>query len=179
MRDKYPFAKLCSFVNWLPINSGAIENNIGVEKIRGDDAPLCDKIVKTLENSRPLFTFIAFDGADEAGHHGGYGSAEHLDTIKLMDERCRRIFEAAEKTGGLDDTLILIVTDHGGVGHGHGGNDDLEMLNSYIAAGDGLNAGEYKNPEFRTATVASVACAALGAAQSKDYDFTVPANFFA
>ena len=53
------------------------------------------------------------------------------------------------------------------------------MLNSYIAAGDGLNAGEYKNPEFRTATVASVACAALGAAQSKDYDFTVPANFFA
>ena len=63
-----------------------------------------------------------------------------------MDERCRRIFEAAEKTGGLDDTLILIVTDHGGVGHGHGGNDDLEMLNSYIAAGDGLNAGEYKIP---------------------------------
>lgn len=178
LRDKYPFAKLCSFVNWLPINSGAIENNIGVEKIRDDDAPLCDKIVKTLENSRPLFTFIAFDGADEAGHHGGYGSAEHLDTIKLMDERCRRIFKAAEKTGGLDDTLILIVTDHGGIGHGHGGNDDLEMLNSYIAVGKGLKAGRYDNAEFRTATVASVACAALGAAQSKDYDFTVPADYF-
>lgn len=51
------------------------------------------------------------------------------------------------------------------------------MLNSYIAAGDGLNAGEYKNPEFRTATVASVACAALGAAQSKIMTSPFPPTF--
>ena len=52
LRDKYPFAKLCSFVNWLPINSGAIENNIGVEK-SATTTPLF-----AIKSSKPLKTAV-------------------------------------------------------------------------------------------------------------------------
>lgn len=179
LRDKYPFAKLCSFVNWEPINFGGIEHNIGVEKFRNDDNPLADQIVSKLLTDRPLFTFIAFDNVDEAGHHGGYGSKEHLSAIMAAEQNCRRIYEAIEKSGRKDDTLFIILTDHGGIGHSHGGNDDKERLNSYIAVGKGLKSGKLESEDFHTATMAAVVLRALGVCQSDSCDFPVPEGYFA
>mgnify|MGYP004519536497 FL=1 len=179
LRDKYPFAQLCSFVNWEPINFGGIEHNIGVEKFRNDDNPLADQVIEKLVSSRPLFTFIAFDGVDEAGHHGGYGSEEHLSAIMSAEQNCRRIYEAIEQSGRMDDTLFIILTDHGGIGHGHGGNDDKERLNSYIAVGKGLKSGKLESEDFHTATMAAVVLRALGVSQSDSYDFPVPECYFA
>lgn len=179
LRDKYPFAKLCSFVNWEPINFGGIEHNIGVEKFRNDDNPLADQIVSKLLTDRSLFTFIAFDNVDEAGHHGGYGSKEHLSAIMAAEQNCRRIYEAIEKSGRKDDTLFIILTDHGGIGHGHGGNNDKERLNSYIAVGKGLKSGKLESEDFHTATMAAVVLRALGVCQSDSCDFPVPEGYFA
>lgn len=179
LRDKYPFAELCSFVNWEPINFGGIEHNIGVEKFRNDDKTLAEQIVSKLLTDRPLFAFIAFDDVDEAGHHGGYGSKEHLSAIMAAEQNCRRIYEAIEKSGRKDDTLFIILTDHGGIGHGHGGNDDSERLNSYIALGKGLKSGKLESEDFHTATMAAVVLRALGVCRSDSFDFPVPEGYFA
>ncbi len=179
LRDKYPFAELCSFVNWEPINFGGIEHNIGVEKFRNDDKTLADQILSKLLTDRPLFTFIAFDNVDEAGHHGGYGSKEHLSAIMAAEQNCRRIYEAIEKSGRKDDTLFIILTDHGGIGHGHGGNDDKERLNSYIAVGKGLKSGKLESEDFYTASMAAVVLRALGVRRSDSFDFPVPEGYFA
>lgn len=89
------------------------------------------------------------------------------------------IYEAIEKSGRKDDTLFIILTDHGGIGHGHGGNDDKERLNSYIAVGKGLKSGKLESEDFHTATMAAVVLRALGVCQSDSCDFPVPEGYFA
>ena len=64
-------------------------------------------------------------------------------------------------------------------GHGHGGNDDKERLNSYIAVGKGLKSGKLESEDFHTATMAAVVLRALGVCQSGSCDFPVPEGYFA
>ncbi len=127
VRRAYPDSVLCSISNWEPINTGIIEHNIGVEFDTADNgASTTDKVVECIRTKKPDLLFIHIDDPDEAGHHFGYGTQGHLDCISNVDSMVGRIYDACVESGIIDDTLFLVITDHGGFRHGHGGYTDTE-----------------------------------------------------
>ena len=123
VREAMPEATLASFCNWSAVNIGIIEDGIGVVKWNGDDdTAVAAKVVSYLGGNVPTLLFVHFDSCDAAGHKNGYGSAGHLAAVSAVDGLIGQIHQALDRNGMLDDTLFMVVTDHGGTPQGsHGG----------------------------------------------------------
>ena len=79
------------------------------------------KYINNLDASKPSFTFVYYIEPDSTGHKKEWGSAEYNEALSLCDEGLGEIFKAVEAKGMLDDTLFVLLTDHGGEGTKHGG----------------------------------------------------------
>ena len=60
-------------------------------------------------------------------------------------------------SGELEHTIILITADHGGIGHGHGGNTPEEVNVPWILTGKGVVNGELQVPIKTYDTAATLA----------------------
>ncbi|MBN2652488.1 MAG: alkaline phosphatase family protein [Spirochaetales bacterium] len=124
---------VASLVKWGTIN----DNILGDEKDIIDfqynaksDEDLFERSKKLLSDSDPDVVFIAFDDPDAAGHSSGFSpfSNKYLEQISLTDSyayELLKIVEAREAYAN-EKWLIIISTDHGGSGTGHGGQSDHE-----------------------------------------------------
>ena len=127
VRQAYPDAVLCSVSNWEPINRGIIEHDIGVfMETASDGASTTEKVVDCVRTKKPDLLFVHIDDPDGAGHHHGYGTKGHLDCISDVDAMVGKIYDAYASAGIIEDTLFMVITDHGGFKHGHGGYTDTE-----------------------------------------------------
>ena len=127
LRHAYPESVLCSVSNWEPINHGIIEHDVGVFlQTAPDGAETTKKAEECIRTQKPDLLFIHIDDPDGAGHHFGYGTEGHLACITNVDAMVGRLFRACVDAGIIDDTLFLVITDHGGFKHGHGGYTDTE-----------------------------------------------------
>ena len=127
VRKAFPDSVLCSVSNWEPINHGIIEHDIGVFMQTADNGEhTTDKIVECVKTQKPKLLFIQIDDPDEAGHAYGYGTENHLKCITNTDMLVIRVYEAYEEADIIDDTLFIVIADHGGYIKGHGGYSDGE-----------------------------------------------------
>ena len=160
IREADPDCYLASVVNWNPINHGIVEDGFGVDKHTApNDSELTDIIVECVAK-KPKFLFVQLDDVDGAGHSGGYGSEKHLEEIQRADSYTGRIYDAYQKAGILDDTLFIVIADHGGVRTGHGGYTDTEKYVYFAVAGKGVKKGLI--PYSETKDIAAVVLSALG-----------------
>ena len=78
----------------------------------------------------PDVIFAKFSFPDATGHTGGYNSANALyqEKCREADQRGFSLIRTLKErsTYALEDWLIIISTDHGGKGKGHGGQSILE-----------------------------------------------------
>ena len=122
IRNTYPEATMGSIVNWSPINYGVIEHNIGVDlQTNSSDDEIANTAVKYWTENDPIMTFLHFDSVDHEGHSTGYQKEKYYEALKNVDRDVGVVYDALESLGYLDDTLFVILTDHGGVGTNHGG----------------------------------------------------------
>jgi len=127
VRRAFPDSVLCSVSNWEPVNKGIIEHDVGVlMQTAPDGEATTEKVVECVLTEKPDLLFVHIDDPDGAGHHHGYGTEGHLDCITNVDAMVGRIFDAYVRAGMIEDTLFLVITDHGGFHHGHGGYTDGE-----------------------------------------------------
>lgn len=160
INDAYPGSDFASYCNWNPINLGLIEKDLNVDKYTNpNDRELTDKIVERVK-SKPTFLFVHFDETDGAGHKYGYGSKEHLQTITYEDEQTGRIFDAYKAAGILDETLFIVISDHGGYERSHGGYMDTEKYIFFGACGKGIKKSEVA--DMRTVDLYAVILYAFG-----------------
>lgn len=140
VRKAMPEAVLCSVSQWDPINYGIIEHDVDVfMETAKDGTETTDKVVKCVLEKKPTLLFIQIDDPDGAGHHHGYGTEGHLACIRNTDKLVGRIHEAYEQAGILDDTLFIVITDHGGYEKGHGGYTDGEKYIFFALSGKTVN----------------------------------------
>lgn len=76
--------------------------------------------IETIDTSKNNFAFFYFNEPDATGHKKGYGSAEYNAMLTECDAALGEIFKALEEKGMIDDTLLILSTDHGGDGTAHG-----------------------------------------------------------
>ena len=176
-REKYPDAKLASFCNWNPINTGIVENGIDVFKDTSGDKELSSKICNYIKENDFTLIFIQFDEVDGAGHGNGYGTPGHLAKIAETDVYVGDIYNALEESGQLEDTLIILSADHGGTPQGgHGGTTDAEKIIFIAFAGKTVNKCELCELEVRD--IAAITVCALGEEQPVSWTARVPKGLF-
>ncbi len=90
---------------------------------------------------RPNFLFVHLDHVDHAGHAYGHGTAKYYASVAKADALIAKIRQATVDAGIADETVILITSDHGGVGKGHGGETLAELEIPWIAYGKGIKPG--------------------------------------
>lgn len=181
IREAMPDAELGSYCDWNPITFGIVENNQNVANATARDTDLIPMICDYIREKKPTFLFTQLDSVDGAGHGHGYGSVEHLRRIHEVDELVNDVYETVRETGILDDTLFMLIADHGGFGTGHGGWTDEEKYVTFAAAGKGVQCGQIEEMNIRD--LAAIVLYALGidapAFDEQGWTAQIPAGIFA
>lgn len=181
IREVMPDAVLGSYCDWNPITFGIVENNQNVAHETARDTDLIPMICDYIRAKKPTFLFTQLDSVDGAGHGHGYGTEKHLQRIHEVDELMNDAYEAVREAGILDDTLFILIADHGGHGKGHGGWTDEEKLVTFAVSGKGIQKGTIEEMNIRD--LAAIVLYALGidAPEFDEQGWTaqVPAGIFA
>lgn len=159
VRTAMPDAKIISCSEWGAINGLINEEDRTDSNTARDSAALMDIILEKVKE-KPTLLFIQLEDPDSAGHGTEYGSEEYLAAIRLDDGYVGQVYDAYRALGILDDTLFLVITDHGGIRCGHGGYTDEEKYITLAAAGKHVPHGEI-GPAY-TRDLAAIVLYALG-----------------
>ena len=116
-----------SLVNWLPIQTHITANFVdyGPEESLSD-FEVYNSCKEILTNNNPVqgdVIFLQFDELDGAGHSFGFSAdvEEYSSTLSTIDNYIEDLFNIIQnKRTNSEDWLVLIVSDHGGDGTGHG-----------------------------------------------------------
>jgi predicted AlkP superfamily pyrophosphatase or phosphodiesterase len=78
------------------------------------------------------FVFIIYENTDSAGHDFGFtfNNPVYKDSFKTEDAYGYEVIKAIEarETYDTEDWLIIVTSDHGGIGTGHGGPSIQERM---------------------------------------------------
>ncbi|MFW2383023.1 MAG: alkaline phosphatase family protein, partial [Acidimicrobiales bacterium] len=125
-----------ALLNWKPI-ANIVENDaldiryfLNSGYGRSDDDRIADAAATVLGEC-PDVAFAYLVSPDLAGHDGGWGSGSYLAALTHSDRALGRILDA------VDDSAVLVTTDHGGHGHDHEESEaeDLETFMVIKASG--------------------------------------------
>ncbi|WP_257658507.1 alkaline phosphatase [Parapedobacter lycopersici] len=113
-----------------------------------------------IQENRPVLTVVHLDHVDGAGHHYGHGSPAYFQAISKADTLVGQLLDGIKRAGIAGETLVIITSDHGGIGKGHGGETPEETTIPLIMSGPGIKAGyQLKQPIYPYDIAATIAFA--------------------
>jgi predicted AlkP superfamily pyrophosphatase or phosphodiesterase len=136
-----PEAKIVSCSEWNAIN-GLLTDEDRVDANTAPNSAALMDIISEKVKEHPTLLFIQVEDPDSAGHAGEYGSEDYLRAIRRDDSYVGQVYDAYRREGLLDDTLFLVITDHGGIRNGHGGYTDEEKYITLGAYGHSVPKGK-------------------------------------
>lgn len=131
LKDKKSTAKTAFYYNWAelvnPMNKKYIDE-VSFEK----DDKYQDNYAKAIDFAAknandPTLIFLYSVHTDHAGHRHKWMSPEYISAIEEADVAIGGFIEQLKARNLFNDTYFLLITDHGGVGTGHGGVSMKEM----------------------------------------------------
>lgn len=180
LKQERPMLNQASFTTWSPINKGIIEDSAGAYKVNGgNDNNTTQKTVDYIKaegkNSRNIFVHL--DEVDGAGHNYGYGSTKWYEALQKADQHVGQIVQTLEEEGLMEDTLIIVTTDHGGRGTGHGGSSPEEQTIFWTAKGKSITPGTVLS-DVENMDTAAVVAHALRLDIPENWDAKIPTGLF-
>ena len=118
--------------------------------------------LQLLKEKQPKFTYVYQHLPDCYGHKCGWGTPEFTNACVNVDKNLGKLVKCLEETGLRDDTLILLVADHGGEGKKHGMAlaDCFDI--PFLASGPAVKEGFRLREPVLLADAAPTIVAALG-----------------
>lgn len=158
--DQMENAEIGAIYHWTGFGrlfeKGAVDYDISPDS-EDETAALASAYIK---EKKPTFTFIHFDHVDHGGHEYGHGSPEYYESVEKADKMLAEVMEAIKTSGMVDETLIIISADHGGLGKGHGGESIQEIEIPFIVWGKSVKKNHVlKYPVYQYDNAATVAFA--------------------
>ena len=139
IEDAFSNVNTVSICHWAPINDYIVVTDADIIENVGSDNEVREAAVDQLENADPHAMFIHLDEVDYAGH--GYGFSpnvtQYMSAIEQADTHVGGVLAAlyARPNYAQEDWVVIVTSDHGGVGYNHGGNSMEERNVSFIASG--------------------------------------------
>ena len=105
------------FNNWPPLHElprpGTVDTIFSIEPEHGS-AQVTAAAIDCLHRDKPNFCFVHFDDPDAAGHEHGWESAEQCAAVTRCDKQVGELLNAMTEAGMRDESLVFILSDHGG-----------------------------------------------------------------
>ncbi|WP_308636898.1 alkaline phosphatase family protein [Paenibacillus silvisoli] len=182
VREADRAAKLASFSAWEPINYGIIESDLEVHNISLPDRDVALAAADYITNNPDVrLLFVHLDLPDMAGHKHGYNTPEQLRAIEETDANTGIILDGLERAGLMDESLIIIVSDHGGGGEidtDHGSDHPLDKTIFWACAGPGIEPGTILSTNLTITDTAAVVAHALGLEAPITWEAKLPERLF-
>lgn len=158
LREQRPHAVLACFHDWSGFGRLVERRALNVIEHVAGPSNTVRRAVQYFRERQPQFTFIHLDHVDHAGHQHGHGSPEYYAAVEEADRYVAQVVEGLRAVGMLPNTYVLVTSDHGGVGTGHGGATLAEIEIPWILTGPGVAAGrEIQTPVNTYDTAATIA----------------------
>jgi len=126
IRRQDPSAYTASLYNWDGIGFVHATNEVDFVKyfatgtIEQKDDDTMDTALKLIREKRPKLTYVYQHLPDCYGHKCGWGSPEFTNACVNVDRNLGKLVKCLKDCGLRDDTLVVLVADHGGEGKKHG-----------------------------------------------------------
>jgi len=179
--DELELPTLYSLIDSNDLNKSLISDEGGWAKFLGKDSDVTvyvdtishslqeglevkDAALATIPGNFSNIQFIGFDDVDAAGHDFGAASSTYIQMIENTDSYIGEILDLYDSLGQLDNTTIVLFSDHGheDIG-GHGGETIAQTHGSFILAGKGVtNKGIISDKLTRTNFITPSLLAMLG-----------------
>jgi hypothetical protein len=138
LREQRPDAELGAIYHWDGFRNLLENELLNMSETFPTQLKTAQKSTEYILSKRPTFLFIQLDGIDHAGHESGHMSQDYVKYIEETDSHVKLIVDAVREAGIADKTMIMVVSDHGGIFHGHGGNAYDELATPIIFSGKGI-----------------------------------------
>ncbi len=162
LRAQRPTAKSAVFHDW--DGFGRLFERKAVNQIEDSDGPqkAIEHAMAYIKKEQPQLTFIHLDHVDDAGHAYGHGTPQYYAAVAEADRLIGLVLHGLEEAGIADRTVVLVTSDHGGVGKKHGGNTIAELEIPWIVRGQGVKPGKELTTAVNTYDTAATVAYLLG-----------------
>ena len=124
----------------------------------GSSVPITDAFAEYIRQSKPTLALVSYDSPDAVGHRVGHDTPEYYAMLRELDGHLGRIVGALKEAGIYDSSVVIVTSDHGGIGKGHGGIPLAEMETPFVIAGPGVRQiGEFKSAMMQYDVAATIA----------------------
>jgi len=158
VKKSMPEAKTVSIINWPPIaqyivSSADVSLNTkkGTSYAEADDDAAAAAIEHLSAEDSPIAMMLYLGEVDEAGHAHGFHPTvpQYIAAIEHVDTLIGSVLEAIEKRTD-EQWLIVVTSDHGGAGKGHGGgHNNPDILHSFlIVSGEAAEHGKFEKQVY-------------------------------
>lgn len=132
-----------SICHWAPINDLIIQDYADFKLNVSSDFDVANQASAYLSVNDPDLMFLHFDEADGIGHAFGFSPQvpQYISIIEQIDSYIGTVIQAIEDRPNYanEDWLIMLTTDHGGLGTSHGGSSIEEENVFLIASGNDID----------------------------------------
>jgi len=139
IRKQLPKAFTAMFYDWEWLGSFVNKKYISKEQYVQGHVMITSVALNYIRKEKPIFTFIYYGLPDETGHSKGFNTLEYYQSITDIDTEIGKIIAGLKESKLAESTTILITSDHGGIGPGHGGESMLEIEVPWIISGPGVS----------------------------------------
>jgi hypothetical protein len=160
--EQRPEMKAFMFYEWGSMINLFDENAPDGVIHRKDGEELFNAAYELFFREKPEFMFVAIDSPDGYGHKYGYDHPEYFRCISKFDSLIGTFTRRLEEENMLKNTVIIITSDHGGIGKGHGGDSPNEMEIPVLLYGGPVTAGKIISRVHLITDVAATAAGLLG-----------------
>ncbi|OHS99973.1 Type I phosphodiesterase/nucleotide pyrophosphatase [Tritrichomonas foetus] len=180
-RKNFPDAEIYSYAAWKAFNVGMFENSVFNETVaKIKDHKVFERGMNCIKNKNPKLLFLQLDDVDLSGHRYDYATPRYFMALNQSSIRFSLFLEAIKEKNYLDESLIMIVSDHGGKLKDHGLGDEEIIRVFFAASGPGFPENlEIFN--YTVLDVAKIAAWSLGMAVPEDWVGNYPkelGNYF-
>jgi len=155
-KDQFPDSRTASFVDWAPIDEHIVSAadlrkrypSAKVEDYIRHDKEIAKDASHHLRHGNPDATMVYFGAVDETGHKVGFHPSvkPYVEMIGVVDGYVGQLLEGIDSRPHRDqeDWLILVTTDHGGKGTGHGDGHKVPEIRTVFLIVSGAAAKQGK-----------------------------------
>ena len=182
LKDFDPSIKTAYYWNWIPLINGMNQKYLDEKLSSADDAypTLYDRAIEYLSRNKgeKMFMFLYTVHTDHVGHKFGWMSPEYIKAIEEGDVQVGRMLDFLKEEGLYEESHIMFISDHGGIGKDHGGVTPEEMIVPWVIKGPGIKKGFEITEPNNTVNTASTVARLFGAEQPLCWTGEVPMSIF-
>lgn len=172
LKSRWPDAVTGSFTTWMPIKEKILSAaDVGrnfpdpapknLDEYKSGDRDATAACVEFITEQDPTAVTLYLGQVDETGHKFGFHPKvkDYIAAIETVDAHIGDVLTAIEKRLNLakESWLVIVCTDHGGVGLNHGGGRKTpEIRDTFlIVSGPAAKQGRMEEPTYQVDVVAT------------------------